>query len=766
MSPDMPRRIFNDPETGRWVDTLVRRPPPQALRRYADEVAGRTFVRLALYTFAAVLQFLHFDPRGAALIVAVLYAAEMIRHAEVGLIRGGLAERRPSLAGALTWIAPPLYAVVGIVTTAVFWASSVQTEAAHLVALALAMAFVFDAGFAYRWNRRGVTLQIVALFSFAIGLVLASIDGAGVSPLVALEILTLTLFVYVFVTYVSDAIAFRSRQAADTEALIRVNAHIRETAKENERLALVSQHAGDGIVIIAPDGSIEWTNASYVALSGYSSEDLVGKPIGILASKANDPALMARISNAIRRGTPIREQVLVRHREGHDVWLDAAITPIRDEAGMITGFISVERDISRQKAHEAELAEAQRTAEAAASSKAAFLATMSHELRTPLNGVLGTADLLREGLTDPEQTLLVDTITGSAEYLMRIIDNVLEAAKLDAGAVTLDEEPFDLHRLAATSVELLRPVACRKGLSLSLEIADGTPRTVVGDAARVRQIVLNLMGNAIKFTDRGEVRVRAGAVPTEGGICLALAVTDTGIGIPLGRQGAVFENFTQADRDTARRFGGTGLGLSISRQIARQMGGDIVVQSAPGEGATFTATVVLSLPDADTLRAFEAAPTPAADAAPAEAATVGAEPGPPRILVVDDNRTNRFVIEKMLAGTRYALTLVEDGRAAIDAAAAQPPQLILMDLSMPGMDGFETCRAIRRDEDGRDAPPARILALSANGARSERRAARQAGMDGFLTKPVRKAGLIEAIEEALAAHRGDPSPPSEVLAAE
>ena len=291
-------------------------------------------------------------------------------------------------------------------------------------------------------------------------------------------------------------------------------------------------------------------------------------------------------------------------------------------------------------------------------------------------------------------------------------------------------------------MELLRPVAARKGVALELEVADLVPVEVVGDSARVRQVVLNLLGNAVKFTQDGEVRVRLGAAATDGGTCVTISVADTGIGIAADRLEAVFENFTQADRDTARRFGGTGLGLAISRKIARGMGGEITVQSVPGTGTTFTATVILGLPKAEDRPDVEER-GPEGDS---RSIVVDAPAASGRILVVDDNRTNRFVIEKMLADTGYTLDLAVDGPAALSAATAGMPDLVLMDISMPGMDGFEACRRIRGMEAETGRTGARILALTANDARTERLAARDAGMDGFLTKPIRKAALLEAIE--------------------
>ena len=719
---------------------LIRQPDPAALRRYAGESVQRTPVRTALIVAGSLLHFLYFVPLTGIAIGLVLLAGEVLRLIEAGLLRAGFAERRPRLAGAVAWIAPSIYALTAGTSVVLIWTTPVETEAARLAALMVCVAFVFDAGFTFRSNPRGSASQIAILVALALGLVIDGFLRTGMTSLVALEIVVLALFAYVCVTFVVDATAFRARQAEARRALEAANRHLKATAADNARLALASRHATDGIVILDAERRIEWANEGYHRLSGYAPGAVVGARLGDLAAAENDPATLARMVGAIERGEVAREELVRRRRDGHRIWVDVAITPIRDEDGAISGFVSVERDITAQKAHAAELAEARRTAETAARSKAAFLATMSHELRTPLNGVLGTADLLRERVSDPDQRLLVDTITESGEYLVRMIDDVLASAKLDAGALPVEVEPFDPRRLARASVELMRPVASRQGVTLTLDVADDVPETVTGDPGRVRQILLNLVGNAVKFTAEGSVDVSLAMEADRAGDRLRMTVTDTGIGIPPDRLEAVFESFTQADRDTARRYGGTGLGLSISRALARELGGDITVRSVPGGGATFRATIAVgpaAVPEA-----------PAQDRDAEEPATGAAGPAP-RVLVVDDNRTNRFVIEKMLASTSYRLNLVEDGPSAIAAAARVRPALILMDISMPGMDGFEACRAIRAQERDAAAPRACILALTANGAQAERLAAREAGMDGFLTKPVRKAALLRAMEAQL-----------------
>ncbi len=727
------------------LGTLFAAPDQEAIRRYANNFLARSPIRLLLFVMGASFHRVYFGETAGLVLALGLIGGECARLIECTLLRGGLADRRPRLGAALALLAPPLHALLCGAAILSVWQAPVETTAAQLFAILILTAFVFDAGFTYAFNRRGVGLQIAFLVAIKSGAVGGMLLAYGLTQTTWLHVSMLVGCAYVVLTYLVDTMAYRRDQLANSRALERMNAHLQTIVRENDRLALISRHATDGIVVLSPDGVIEWTNAAYCELTGYSRGELIGKPAGMLASKNADLETLKRMTAAVRAGRPIREEVQICHHAGHDLWIEVAISQIRDAAGEITGLISVERDISRRKANDAEIAAARRAAENAAATKDMFLATMSHELRTPLNGVMGTADLLREMATCAEQRLLIDTITGSGEYLIQIIDNVLESAKLDSDVQQIEAEPFDLRRLMRTSVELLRPATRQKGIGLVLEIAAGTPEKAIGDAGRLRQIVLNLLGNAVKFTEAGQVRVRIAARGSGDDLTLRVAVSDTGIGIPLDRQDAVFAVFTQAGRETARRYGGTGLGLAISRKLARAMDGDVRVRSVPGAGSTFILTAQLRR---DT-GGLAQAPVAAASPPPSEAALPEAHDRP-RLLVVDDNKTNRFVMERMLANSPYDLRCVDGGPAAIASVREGRPALVLMDISMPVMDGLEACRRIRSLEAEIGGRRAYIVALSANGAAPERAAARAAGMDGFLTKPVRKAALIATIEAWLA----------------
>jgi signal transduction histidine kinase/FixJ family two-component response regulator len=377
-------------------------------------------------------------------------------------------------------------------------------------------------------------------------------------------------------------------------------------------------------------------------------------------------------------------------------------------------------------------------AEAANRAKATFLAAMSHEIRTPMNGVLGMMEVLERSTLEPAQARNVEVMRQSAQGLLRIIDDVLDFSKIDAGRMDIEAAPFSLSELIAATVKTMMPQARRKHLKLSAEPPSAGPDRVIGDPTRVRQILFNLVGNAIKFTDRGFVRVRAmSRAQGDGSVLTSLMVTDSGIGMDETTRARLFEPFMQADSSTTRRFGGTGLGLSIVRRLAQLMGGDVEVETAPGEGARFTVHLRLS----------EARPTAALagiegdELPPAFMPGVGAS----RLLVVDDHPVNLEVILRQLELLGLSAETAEDGAAALVKWRNAPHDVILLDLHMPVLDGFGLAKAIRREEAKRGLPRTALVAVTADAMKGKDGRCYAAGMDGFVTKPV----SIEALARAL-----------------
>lgn len=508
-------------------------------------------------------------------------------------------------------------------------------------------------------------------------------------------------------------------------------------ADSEARFRRLAESAPVGIFRADAAGDLIYINPGWAAKVGKTVEEMLGRgwldAVQDLVPLREDPPFKGFQPGELRRRV-----IRFRAADGSDLWMETYNSAEFDEQGEIKGYYGAAVDVTDARQLEADLRLARRKAEDAASAKAAFLANMSHEIRTPMNGVLGFTELLEQSNLDNDQRNYVQLIAESGRAMMRLLNDILDISKVDAGLMRISVEPIHLRHKLAGIVKLMDPIGAAKGLEVSLDIAPEVPTWIMGDALRLRQIVLNLVGNAIKFTEQGSVRVVVGA--TDAGRSLQIDVIDTGIGIAADSQPMVFQEFTQADSSIVRRFGGSGLGLAISRQLVELMGGDISLTSTLGVGSTFRVVVPLVAADPPELDNYATA---------TDAAGKHSTPSSCRLLVAEDNEINQQLIEAMAANMGFVAHIVPDGAEAVRAVAAAeasgaPYALVLMDLQMPVMDGLTATRTLR--EQGYDAKRLPIVALTANAYPEDIAHCMAAGMQAHLAKPLRSRDMVEAID--------------------
>ncbi|MEW5770760.1 MAG: ATP-binding protein [Pseudomonadota bacterium] len=519
-------------------------------------------------------------------------------------------------------------------------------------------------------------------------------------------------------------------------------------AHSEANLRQILDHAADAVFIASRQGRIEYANRRACALLGYSAEELRARTILDITSVMFWPQATRDIEEKLVAGGELHGEYQLVDKHGETVPVEVNAVTLPD--GRLFGSC---RDITERKRHEemlrqyqeglegmvaartAELEEARDRAERLAHAKSEFLANMSHELRTPLNGVLGFAEIgLRASAGRGKASEAFDKIIHSGRLLLNVINDILDFSKIEAGRLKTEHIPFAIEPLLRECLELVRGTAREKGLALQLTCAPDLPAATLGDPLRLQQVLLNLLGNAVKFTASGEV-VLAAAREAD---TLVLRVADTGIGMSPALLRQVFQPFTQADASTTRRFGGTGLGLPISKQLVGLMGGELRVESSPGKGSVFE--VRLPCPAAPEPTA---APTTVPGTAPEDAGDAAPSLAGLRLLVAEDNEINRMVIQELLAGEGGALTLVGDGRQAVEAVRAAGPDgfdLVLMDVQMPEMNGYDATRAIHAID-----PELNVVGQTAHALPEEREKCLQAGMADQLSKPLERDELIATI---------------------
>lgn len=570
--------------------------------------------------------------------------------------------------------------------------------------------------------------------------------GSELSPSVLSVPDTMMLISVGYMSYSFAKAGFET--AKGTEALrqsqlnlTKANNSLKKHRNELQRLSMVARKTNDAVILSNTSQEIEWVNEAFTTLTGIPAKDIIGKPTSLLAQLTNAEAgISQKVAKAMHAAGDGKVEVRHRHDDGSKQWSEMQMLPVKNADDEVEFFVTIARDITAIKDHSISMRKAREAAEEAARTKADFLANMSHEIRTPLTGIIGMADLLSETEQTDEQRDFTNTIIGSSRSLLTIINDILDLSKLDAGKLQITNSTFDTRTCFKETLRLLETAAYDKGIGLDLRIADNVPEHLFADDVRLRQIATNIIGNATKFTEFGKIDVNVWMDGLDendsmAAMTLNFAVEDTGIGIPKDKLTTIFDEFTQAESSTTRRFGGTGLGLTICRILTERMGGEITATSEYGKGSRFQVSLPVELPPADAPQLSESETAETQDYDAVDLAGLN-------VLVAEDNRTNRLLLSKYLGRLPITLRFANDGYEAVEATLETPPDLIFMDMSMPNMSGVEATETIRASA----VQQPHIVALTANAFEAEKQACLQAGMDDFLTKPISRADLIACLQ--------------------
>ncbi len=539
--------------------------------------------------------------------------------------------------------------------------------------------------------------------------------------------------VLVFIVLVGGSMIARAeRRRRDADQLV---------GRRDRALARMLEATDEGFLSIDRAGAVTAWNDQAAALFGWSVAEALGRPLdGLIVPAGQRDAHRNGVARYTAGSTSAvvgrRAEVQAVHRDGHRIPIELAVWAHEDG----DGFSAFAHDISERVNTSTELVVARDEATEASRLKSAFLANMSHEIRTPMNGVIGMSGLLLDTDLNAEQRDYAGTVNSSAEALLTVINDILDFSKVEAGKLDVERVDFDLPDVVADSAALLAARAQEQGLELTCSIDPELPPVVTGDPGRLRQVLLNLLGNAVKFTTSGEVTITAHLAghPDPDTVLVELAVRDTGLGMTADTMDGLFEAFTQADASTTRRYGGTGLGLAISRQLVDLMGGALSVTSEYGVGSTFTATIPFPF------RPVEPRGMPDRPAEPESAVELAPQPrGDRTLLLVEDNSTNQKVGLAILSRLGYAADLATNGTEALAQTAGKRYAAILMDCQMPVMDGYAATEELRRREGADHRTP--VIALTASAMAADRDRCLDAGMDDHLSKPLRVADLAATL---------------------
>lgn len=514
---------------------------------------------------------------------------------------------------------------------------------------------------------------------------------------------------------------------------------VQQQLSEREQLyRLISTNSRDIITLFTADKEPlrRFISPSVREVLGYEPACLLNKGAFDIVHPDDVDRAMEVTSLLISTGQPASLEYRGKRRDGQYVWLESKLNPIIDGNNRVTGILTAVRDISQRKAFEESLHLAKVRAEEATMAKSHFLSMMSHEIRTPMNAILGLTQLMLGNEPRQDQKDNLELLRFSGENLLTIINDILDFSKIEAGKIELEQTDFDVHSMLRSTVQMFEHKAWQKGIKLELTIANGVPKNVIGDPVRISQIVNNLVGNAIKFTDQGQVTVRvSGETRDRQRQAITFEVADSGIGIPEEKLKAIFDRFSQADSNTTRKFGGTGLGLSISKSLAELMGGDIRVESTYGVGSSFSFMVDLQLADQSETNSIVTTQT-LEDFSDKNV----------KVLLVEDNKINQIVARSFLTNWGLHVDIAENGLEAVSRIESERYNIVLMDIQMPELDGYEATACIRK-LGGDYYTKVPIIALTASAMLGMRDKVMEAGMNDFVTKPFVPEELNSKIQQ-------------------
>ncbi len=532
----------------------------------------------------------------------------------------------------------------------------------------------------------------------------------------------------------TESLLATQRRDADLERELNELRALNETL---ELLALVASKTDNGVVILDAQGYVEWINDSFSRMTGFRPAAIRGQSLAALLFDEDAEADARRqFQRFLEAGHGLSQEIEQTRADGQTYWLSIGVTPVFSEEGDITRWVGIANDVTRRREAQRALEQAKEAAEAASRAKGEFLANVSHEIRTPMNVIIGMTELTLGTRLTPEQRQYLAAVKNSAESLLRLLNDVLDLSKIEAGKLHIESVPFSLPELLQEVLKLWEPTARQKNLNTAGRVSAELPPILVGDPVRLRQILFNLIDNAIKFTERGQVSVTADLEARAGGeVRVHFAVRDTGIGIPEHKLTSIFEAFSQADSSTSRRYGGTGLGLTISAQLVALLDGRLWVESQVGAGSVFHFCLPLQIPE-----------RPAVD----EDKRRGRRPplrakNRLRVLVADDNPANRLLAARILEKRGHVVLQAGDGREALTVAEREPLDIVVMDAQMPEVDGLQATRQIRaREKTTQTHLP--IIALTASAMSGDRERCLAAGMDGYISKPINAQELLTLVE--------------------